>query len=60
MLDAEYGVTLPDSRRVTSDLGQHGIPKHPERFVRKIPSPPALPAVAWINQPEEAANSLNQ
>jgi putative transposase len=34
--------------------------KHPERFVRKIPSPPALPAVAWINQPEEAANSLNR
>ena len=34
--------------------------KHPERFVRKFPSPPALPAVAWINQPEEAANSLNR
>ena len=26
---------------------------HPERFVRKPPTPPALPAVAWINQPEE-------
>ena len=26
---------------------------HPERFVRKIPTPPALPAVAWINKPEE-------
>jgi len=38
----------------------HAYAKHPERFVRKIPSPPALPAVAWINQPEEAANSLNQ
>jgi transposase InsO family protein len=35
--------------------------KHPERFVRKIPTPPALPAVAWINQPEkEATDSLNQ
>jgi len=34
--------------------------KHPERFVRKIPTPPVLPAVAWINQPEEAANSLNR
>jgi putative transposase len=26
---------------------------HPERFVRKPPAPPALPTVAWINQPEE-------
>jgi putative transposase len=33
---------------------------HPERFVRKIPTPPAIPAVAWINQPEEdAADSSN-
>jgi putative transposase len=29
--------------------------EHPERFVRKIPTPPALPAVAWINKPEEEA-----
>ena len=35
--------------------------EHPERFVRKIPTPPALPAAAWINQPkEEAADSSNQ
>ena len=34
---------------------------HPERFVRKIPTPPALPEVAWINQPEEeATDSLNR
>ena len=34
---------------------------HPERFVRKIPTPPALPAVAWINQPAEGAtDSLNR
>jgi hypothetical protein len=26
---------------------------HPERFVRKVPGPPALPAVAWINWPKE-------
>jgi putative transposase len=26
---------------------------HPERFVRQIPTPPALPAAAWINKPEE-------
>jgi putative transposase len=35
--------------------------KHPERFVRKIPTPPVLPQVAWINQPEEeATDSLNR
>ncbi len=27
--------------------------QHPERFVRQIPTPPALPVVAWINRPEE-------
>jgi putative transposase len=35
--------------------------QHPERFVRKIPTPPVLPAVAWINQPaEEVTDSLNR
>ena len=34
--------------------------RHPERFVHKVPTPPALPTVAWINEPEkEVANSLN-
>jgi putative transposase len=34
---------------------------HPERFVRKVPTPPALPAVAWINQPgEEVTGPLNR
>jgi putative transposase len=27
---------------------------HPERFVRKIPVPPALPQAAWINPPKTA------
>jgi putative transposase len=26
---------------------------HPERFVRKPPQPPTLPATAWINKPQE-------
>ena len=26
---------------------------HPERFVRKPPTPPPLPQAAWINKPEE-------
>jgi putative transposase len=25
----------------------------PERFVRRAPRPPALPAAAWINKPEQ-------
>lgn len=34
--------------------------EHPERFVRKIPTPPALPTVAWINEPaKEVADPLN-
>ncbi len=24
---------------------------HPERFVRKAPTPPAIPTAAWINKP---------
>jgi putative transposase len=27
---------------------------HPERFVRGVPTPPALPEAAWINPPPEA------
>ena len=30
---------------------------HPERFVRKAPTPPELPTVAWINRPEEATTT---
>jgi len=26
---------------------------HPERFVKKLPEPPALPTAAWINPPRE-------
>jgi putative transposase len=26
--------------------------RHPERFVRRPPVPPALPTAAWINKPE--------
>jgi putative transposase len=27
--------------------------RHPERFVRKMPQPPALPGTTWINRPAE-------
>jgi putative transposase len=29
--------------------------RNPERFVRKPPAPPELPAAAWINKPKEVA-----
>jgi putative transposase len=29
--------------------------RHPERFVRKPPTPPELPTAAWINKPKETA-----
>ena len=58
--DVHYG-------RAEAINGQRGVvlldayAEHPERFVRRPPTPPALPAVAWINQPkEEPADSSNQ
>jgi putative transposase len=30
---------------------------HPERFVRQLPLPPALPGPAWINKPEEVPSA---
>ena len=36
-------------RRVLLDAYQ----RHPERFVRRPPEPPKVPAVAWINPPAE-------
>jgi putative transposase len=30
---------------------------HPERFVRKPPTPPALPSAVWINPPAARGDS---
>ena len=38
------------SRKVVLDEAYR---KHPERFVRGVPSPPVLPEAAWINPPEK-------
>ena len=58
--DVHYGrAEAIREQRGTVLLDAYG--KHPERFVRKIPTPPVLPAVAWINQPEkEVTDSLNR
>jgi putative transposase len=34
---------------------QEAYAAHPERFVRQVPTPPALPGSAWINKPLEVA-----
>jgi hypothetical protein len=33
---------------------------HPERFVRQVPVPPALPGPAWINKPPEVRQRSNR
>src|ERR1700704_2923993 len=33
--------------------------RHPERFVRKHPEPPELPAIVWINKPDEPDQAID-
>jgi putative transposase len=33
---------------------------HPERFVRKLPIPPALPTAVWINKPKEESQTSDR
>jgi putative transposase len=58
--DVHYGraQAIRDRRGVVL-LGAYA--EHPERFVREPPTPPAIPTIAWINEPEkEATDSLNR
>jgi len=41
--------------RVRRDVLQAAYRTHPERFVRKVPVPPAAPTAVWINPPLERA-----
>ena len=41
-LQEKRGIVLADAYQL-----------HPERFVRKPPAPPAIPTIAWINEPKE-------
>jgi putative transposase len=41
------------ARAQRADVLSAAYAQHPERFVRKPPTPPALPAAVWINQPKE-------
>jgi putative transposase len=50
--DVHYGraETIQAQRATVLDAAYQA---HPERFVRKPPTPPQLPQMAWINKPEE-------
>jgi putative transposase len=51
--DVHYGrAELVQAQRAT--VLDAAYAAHPERFVRKPPTPPRLPTAAWINKPEEA------
>lgn len=50
--DVHYGTaeTVRDKR---ADVLDAAYTAHPERFVRKPPQPPKLPATVWINRPDQ-------
>ena len=43
-----------DVRKAREEILRLAYEAHPERFVRKIPAPPIIPAAAWINKPNPA------
>ena len=50
--DVHYGrAELVRARR--AEVLSAAYAEHTERFVRKLPEPPALPTMVWINQPKE-------
>jgi putative transposase len=57
--DVHYG-RAEDLRKRRGVVLLNAYAEHPERFVRKVPTPPTLPTVAWINEPEkEVVDSQN-
>jgi putative transposase len=50
--DVHYG-RAEDVRAQRGEVLDAAYAAHPERFVRKSPSPPPLPEAAWINKPGE-------
>jgi putative transposase len=51
-----YGLA-DEVRAVRATVLKAAYDAHPERFVRKMPVPPALPRAAWINQPKPVGPS---
>jgi putative transposase len=50
--DVHYG-RAQATREARADVLTVAYTRNPERFVGKHPEPPALPAAAWINKPDE-------
>jgi putative transposase len=56
--DVHYGrAEIVRQRR--ADVLNAAYAAHPERFVRRLPVPPALPTAAWINEPKEVTASTH-
>jgi putative transposase len=51
-IDVHYG-QAESVRGARADILAAAYTRHPERFVRHHPEPPALPAAVWINKPDE-------
>ena len=45
-----YGLA-EDIQKARSEILRAAYEAHPERFVKRIPVPPAIPEAVWINQP---------
>jgi putative transposase len=59
-IDVHYG-HAETVRAGRADVLTAAYTRHPERFVRKHPEPPALPTAAWSNKPADAppVDSMN-
>jgi hypothetical protein len=47
-----------DSQTLQSLLAEVAYQRHPDRFVRSAPKPPALPSEVWINKPVSSPEAL--
>ncbi|MGH3489082.1 MAG: IS3 family transposase, partial [Actinopolymorphaceae bacterium] len=58
--DIHYG-QAETIRAARADVLTTAYTRHPERFVRKHPEPPALPTAVWINKPtdQDPKDSMN-
>jgi putative transposase len=50
--DVHHG-RVDQVRRTRAGVLADAYATHPERFIRKPPVPPAVPATSWINKPQE-------
>ena len=46
-----------DIQTIRSEVLRSAYKSHPERFVKKLPVPPSLPKVVWINKPKRTSLS---